>query len=219
MNFLIGDFAMSDIISPISLPIFISLGLLSIAMIAVTLRKIGQFRKLRTGERDGAEAALKLWLAGHSQDAMERARAQNSVLGRILTAVMSGVQARPGESEYAEELGRQTALVELAQMGRYMRFLEICVSSAPMLGLLGTVLGMIDAFAELSAVQGAADPASLAQGIWTALTTTAAGLVLALVADFITSWFEARIERERVLAETMISAAIFGRAGSIADAA
>ncbi len=48
-------------------------------------------------------------------------------------------------------------------------------------------------------------------GIWTALTTTAAGLAVALVAYFLTSWLDARIERERNLIEVLISAAIHGR--------
>ena len=83
--------------------------------------------------------------------------------------------------------------------------------AAPMLGLLGTVIGMIDAFSVLAQTQAAADPAALAGGIWTALTTTAAGLAVALVAYFLTSWLDARIERERNLIEVLISAAIHGR--------
>ncbi|WP_330647208.1 MotA/TolQ/ExbB proton channel family protein [Thioclava sp. FTW29] len=202
---------MSQLLSPLSLAVFAALGLLSLAMLTVALRKLAQFRKMGVGGGHKAEAALDLWLAGRVNEAVTAARTQKTVLGRILAGVISGLQARPGDTGFAEELGRQTALVELARMGRYMRFLDICVQSAPMLGLLGTVLGMIDAFATLSATQGMADPASLAGGIWTALTTTAAGLALALVASFITTWFESRIDQERIMAEALISAAIYGR--------
>jgi biopolymer transport protein ExbB len=129
----------------------------------------------------------------------------------VLQAVLSAQRARPNDTGYAEELGRQTALMELATMNGRMRLLEAVVQAAPMLGLLGTVIGMIQAFSTLAASQGAVDPALLATGIWTALTTTAAGLAIALVTYFIANWLESRIESERQAIETLISAAIYGR--------
>ena len=59
--------------------------------------------------------------------------------------------------------------------------------------------------------QGAIDPATLAGGIWVALTTTAVGLAIAIVAFFIATWLEGRIDRERNMIEAVISAAIHGR--------
>ena len=92
-----------------------------------------------------------------------------------------------------------------------MSVLEMVVQAAPMLGLLGTVIGMIDAFSVLSVSEGGVNPAALAGGIWTALTTTALGLAIALVAYFFATWFESRIDRERNLIEAAVSAAIHGR--------
>ena len=60
----------------------------------------------------------------------------------------------------------------------------------------GTVIGMIDAFGSLAASQQAADPQLLASGIWTALTTTAAGLAIALVAYFVAAWLDGLEEAE-----------------------
>ena len=85
------------------------------------------------------------------------------------------------------------------------------IQAGPMLGLLGTVVGMIQAFSTLAEAGGAADPAQLAAGIWTSLTTTATGIAIALLAYFVANWLEARIERERLAMETLISAAIHGR--------
>ena len=82
---------------------------------------------------------------------------------------------------------------------------------APMLGLLGTVIGMIDAFGNLSVSQELSDPRLLASGIWTALTTTAAGLAIALVAYFVAAWLEGRIDEERQTIELVVSSAIHGR--------
>ncbi|MGB1361047.1 MAG: MotA/TolQ/ExbB proton channel family protein [Alphaproteobacteria bacterium] len=59
-------------------------------------------------------------------------------------------------------------------------FLSITITVAPMLGLLGTVIGMIDAFQTMSALGDAVNVASLASGIWKALITTAAGLSVAI---------------------------------------
>ena len=92
-----------------------------------------------------------------------------------------------------------------------MRSLDMVVQAAPMLGLLGTVIGMIDAFSVLAVTDGAVDPTALASGIYTALITTAAGLGIALIAFFIATWLEGRIDRERNMMEAVMSAAIHGR--------
>ena len=107
------------------------------------------------------------------------------------------MRARPQSLDYAEELSGQTALIELAKMGERMRALDMVVQAAPMLGLLGTVIGMIDSFGVLSRIDGAVDPTQLASGIYVALSTTAAGLAIALIAFFIATWLEERIDRER----------------------
>ncbi|MFK7836778.1 MAG: MotA/TolQ/ExbB proton channel family protein [Sulfitobacter sp.] len=205
------DQLFSGIVNPATLIVFAALAVLSLMSVTVCVFKIVQFARLGVGKRDRAEEILDTWLSGRGDEAMKLASERRSVLARILQAVFSGVQAKPGEAAYAEELGRQTAIIELASMTQRMRLLEVVVQAAPMLGLLGTVIGMIDAFSVLSLSEGAVDPAALAGGIWTALTTTAVGLAIALVAYFFASWFESRIDRERNLIEAAISAAIHGR--------
>jgi biopolymer transport protein ExbB len=201
----------ADFFDPLTLTVFAALAVLSFIALSVSFFKIIQFARLGVGKRQRAELILDNWLSGRADEAMRLAAERKSVLARILQAVFSGVQAKPGETAYAEELGRQTAIIELASMSERLRLLEMVVQAAPMLGLLGTVIGMIDAFAVLSLSEGAVDPAGLAGGIWTALTTTAVGLSVALVAYFLASWFESRIDRERNLIEAVISAAIHGR--------
>lgn len=200
-----------DTFDPITLIIFATLGLLSFVAVAVGFFKLIQFFRLGVGHRGEAEAILDTWLSGRADDAIRGASARKSVLTRILQSVFSGLQARPGDPSYAEELGRQTAIIELAKMSERLRLLDMVVQAAPMLGLLGTVVGMIDAFSVLAFTQGAVDPTALASGIYTALTTTAVGLAIALIAFFIATFFEARIDRERNMIEALISAAIHGR--------
>ena len=201
----------TDFLNPATLLVFAALAVLSFISVTVAVFKLIQFSRLGVGKRARAEEILDTWLSGRADEAVKLASDRKSVLARILQAVFSGVQAKPGETHYAEELGRQTAIIELANMSERLRLLEMVVQAAPMLGLLGTVIGMIDAFSVLSLAEGAVDPTSLAGGIWTALTTTAVGLAIALVAYFMASWFESRIDRERNLIEAVISAAIHGR--------
>ncbi len=194
-----------------SLGVYSLLALLSLVAIAIGLYKIMQFARLGVGRRAEAERILDDWLNGRVDEAISAAGRRRSVLSRILQAVFSGIQARPADVTYAEELSRQTAIIELATMSERMRALDMVVQAAPMLGLLGTVVGMIDAFSVLAVAEGAVDPATLAGGIYVALTTTAAGLIVALFAFFIATWLEGRIDRERNMIEALMSAAIHGR--------
>jgi biopolymer transport protein ExbB len=172
-----------------SLGVYGVLAILSLVALGIGLFKFGQFAKMGVGRRAEADKILDDWLNGRVDEAVSAAGQRKSVLSRILQAVFSGIQARPTDVSYAEELSRQTAMVELATMSEQMRALDMVVQAAPMLGLLGTVLGMIDA----------------------ALSTTAAGLVIALFAFFIATWLEGRIDRERNMIEALMSAAIHGR--------
>lgn len=194
-----------------SLGVYAVLAVLSLVALGIGVFKFGQFAKMGVGRRAEAEKILDDWLNGRVDEAISAAGKRKSVLSRILQAVFSGIQARPADVSYAEELSRQTAIIELATMSERMRALDMVVQAAPMLGLLGTVLGMIDAFSVLAVAEGAIDPTTLAGGIYIALSTTAAGLVIALFAFFIATWLEGRIDRERNMIEALMSAAIHGR--------
>lgn len=191
--------------------IYTLLGILSLFAVSVGIVKLVQFSRMGVGKRKQAESILDDWLNGRVEEAIRAARSRDSVLARILQAVFSGLQARPNETAYAEELSRQTAIIELASLNERMRSLDMVVQAAPMLGLLGTVIGMIDSFSVLAGAEGAIDPSALASGIYVALVTTAAGLGIALIAFFIATWFEGRIDRERNMMEALMSAAIHGR--------
>ncbi len=209
------DFPLSEL-EPATIAVFAALGVLSVLALTVGFLKFIRFARLGGGRQRVAEKILDNWLNGRPDEAIRLAGRRNTVLARVLEAVFSALQARPNDQGYAEELGRQTSLIELGTLSNRMRLLESVVQAAPMLGLLGTVIGMIDAFGTLSASQGAVDPALLASGIWTALTTTAAGLAIALVTYFIANYLESRIEGERQAIETLVSAAIHGRVASAA---
>ena len=69
--------------------------------------------------------------------------------------------------------------LEIPRLERYLSAMATCANIAPLLGLLGTVAGMIKAFAQIQALEGQVSPSDLAEGIGNALVTTAAGLTVA----------------------------------------
>jgi biopolymer transport protein ExbB len=90
--------------------------------------------------------------------------------------------------------------------------MDLAVTAAPLLGLLGTVLGMIEAFRQLEAAGTRVNPSLLAGGIWEALLTTAAGMVVALVALTCLSVLESLAERASTRTEAQVNA-ILANAG------
>ena len=83
----------------------------------------------------------------------------------------------------------------LAGLRAWLRPLEVIAALAPLLGLFGTVLGMIEAFQQLEAAGSQVNPAMLSGGIWVALLTTAAGLAVAMPTVVALNWLERRVER------------------------
>lgn len=84
--------------------------------------------------------------------------------------------------------------LEILQLEKNVSYLATISALAPMLGLLGTVTGMIQAFMKISHLQGNANPAALASGIYEAMVNTAAGLLVAILANFAYNFLVNRIQ-------------------------
>jgi len=128
----------------------------------------------------------------HQDDAKAESlcAAHNNAMTRILwRALKSRGVSRPVLKEIIEENGRQ----EIAHLERYVGILGLIAAIAPLLGLLGTVIGMIEVFAVIS-LEGVGKADVLAGGISKALTTTAAGLCVAIPSLVAYRYFEARID-------------------------
>ena len=119
-----------------------------------------------------------------------QALANNSPLGRILAAGLVNRQhPRDIMKESIEEMGRQVVL----ELERYLNTLGTIASVTPLLGLLGTVIGMIKVFAAIT-TQGVGNPSVLAGGISEALITTAAGLSVAIPSLIFYRFFSGRVD-------------------------
>jgi len=113
----------------------------------------------------------------------------HSPLGRVLAAgLINHKESREVMKESIEEAGHQVVL----DLERFLNALGTIASISPLLGLLGTVIGMIDVFSVIT-VQGANDTSQLAGGIWKALITTAAGLSVAIPSLIMYRFFRARV--------------------------
>ena len=121
---------------------------------------------------------------------------QNSLLGQVLASGLRALNANPRISEAdlrstLEGSGRQAA----HELERYLAALATIASAAPLLGLLGTVIGMIEIFsAQPGTSASAGNPAQLAQGISIALYNTAFGLMVAIPALIFWRYFRSRVD-------------------------
>ena len=114
---------------------------------------------------------------------------QSSYLGRILVAGLSGSNEAPADVRMAiEEAGRHV----VHELEKYLNALGTIAAITPLLGLLGTVIGMIKVFAAITAV-GVGNPQILAGGISEALITTAAGLSVGIPSLMFHRYFKGKI--------------------------
>jgi len=120
-----------------------------------------------------------------------RALATSSPLGKVLAAgLVNRHHPRDIMKESIEETGRQV----VADLDRYLNTLGTIASITPLLGLLGTVIGMIKVFAAIT-TQGVGNPTVLAGGISEALITTAAGLLVAIPSLIFYRYFKGKVDQ------------------------
>nr|WP_255612554.1 MotA/TolQ/ExbB proton channel family protein [Alcanivorax sp. 1008] len=167
----------------------------------VAMAIVGErFWTLRRGRLapEGLVGRVQTSLKKASPDkAMLQQLASDSPLGRILaTGLANAGQGRDIMKESIEEVASQV----VHDLERFLNTLGTVAAITPMLGLLGTVVGMIDVFSAIM-LHGAGDAALLAGGISKALITTAAGLSVAIPAMFFHRFFVRRVEEITVAME------------------
>lgn len=168
---------------------------LSLITLTLILWKIWRLALIGAWSRGKAGKALTAFESGRRDEALEIVRGRRGIRSIVIYGALSAVSRLP-ENRAREETAR-IAKREIGNAGTGLRALELIATIAPLLGLLGTVLGMIAAFQALQQAGSRADPALLAGGIWEALLTTAAGMAVAIPASAALTWFEAVIDRIR----------------------
>ncbi|WP_264211207.1 MotA/TolQ/ExbB proton channel family protein [Leisingera thetidis] len=168
---------------------------LSVITLTLILWKIWRLALIGAWSRGKAGQAVAAYERGETEAALAIVKGRIGIRSKVAAAALTAAAALP-EDRAREETAR-VAKLHLASAGAGLGALELIATIAPLLGLLGTVLGMISAFQALQAAGSRADPALLAGGIWEALLTTAAGMAVAIPASAALTWFEAVITRIR----------------------
>ncbi|UWQ43558.1 MotA/TolQ/ExbB proton channel family protein (plasmid) [Leisingera aquaemixtae] len=168
---------------------------LSVITLALILWKIWRLALIGAWSRGKAGRAVEAFERGDTGTALAIVKGRIGIRSRVVAAALTALAALP-EDRAREETAR-VAKLHLGSAATGLGALELIATIAPLLGLLGTVLGMIAAFQALQAAGARADPALLAGGIWEALLTTAAGMAVAIPASAALTWFEAVISRIR----------------------
>lgn len=177
-------------------PAIWAIAALSVIALALILWKIWRMALLGAWSRGVARDAVAADAEGRAEEALGIVDQRRGVRSRVVAAAIRA-RARLPEAAAREETAR-VAKTELAGARSGLRGLELIATIAPLLGLLGTVLGMIAAFQGLQEAGARADPAALAGGIWEALLTTAAGMAVAIPVSAALTWFESVTDRLRL---------------------
>ncbi|MBL8825436.1 MAG: MotA/TolQ/ExbB proton channel family protein [Planctomycetaceae bacterium] len=139
-----------------------------------------------------ADRVRELLQAGQGGAAVQECQSRPSVLSNVIKA---GLLELDGGWSAAEKAMEETLADHSAQNVRKVEYLSVIGNIAPMLGLLGTVTGMITAFKTVAETQGVARAADLATGIYEALVTTVEGLLVAIPALAVFALFRSRVDQ------------------------
>lgn len=165
---------------PVGIPIVIMAGLALI----VALWKWITLLCVRKPSRGSVLALLKAVSKGNGREVADAASRIRGPAGRMLRSGVENMNLKPA---LVEEIMYEQVLVEKTRLNRWLPFIAICAASAPLLGLLGTVTGIIDTF-KMITVFGSGDVKSLSGGISAALITTEFGLVVAIPSLILHAW-------------------------------
>jgi biopolymer transport protein ExbB len=165
---------------------------LSILMLAIVAERLWRYTKIRLGSEDLPLRIAAALAANRREDAVAAAAEDSGALGRML-AVASDVSLNDRETLETVIIEAQQA--EVREMERYLPTLASIGNLAPLLGLLGTVTGMIKAFMIIQETGGKVNAAVLAGGIWEAMLTTAFGLIVAVPTIAAHSYLSMRVDR------------------------
>ncbi len=168
----------------------LAIAALSVLAVAVSIERLVHFRADRWAPAALVPQLLPLWDAGQVDEARSLLDRDRSALARILAFVL---EHRQLDAAVLAARAAEMASHALRQQQQKAYALAVVATVAPIVGLLGTVIGMIEAFHVIATAGGLGDPALLAGGISKALVNTAAGLSVALPALALHHFFKHRL--------------------------
>lgn len=179
--------------------------LLSVYVVAVIFYKIYQFWRSGVFKTNFIDSIIEAVEDKKLNEASRIAATQKNPVARVIETAIRNISAGNVPEDRRMRRIEDSGSKEIRAFESHLRGLEMVANIAPLLGLLGTVTGMIKAFASINEAGSRVDPSILAGGIWEALLTTVAGLAVAipaLVAHYI---IDGRIEEIRSIMKDSVS--------------
>ena len=170
-------------------PVMIPILICSILALTITLQRIRFFSKMKIASDVFMRRIKGALASGDFVEAMRICRKENHPLSEVIAA---GIDHLNLPKEGLLDSMRQEALRQMKRLTKFHGVLSTISSVSPLLGLTGTVTGMITAFSVISTI-GVGDPTALAGGISEALYTTAAGLFVGIPALVAYNWCEENV--------------------------
>lgn len=163
----------------------------SVIAFAITLERLWRYRRAQTGTREFMDALRPVLRQDRVQEAILLCDESDAPMARVAKAgLLKYERGKTAVREALEDAGR----LEVPRLERYLGALATCTSVAPLLGLLGTVVGMVRCMVVITDKGGLVNPADLAGGIGNALVTTAAGLTVGIPALIAYNYLVSRVE-------------------------
>ncbi|MFG0251236.1 MAG: MotA/TolQ/ExbB proton channel family protein [Phycisphaeraceae bacterium JB051] len=175
--------------------------LLAMSVVGVTLcleRMWFWFSTNRPGRREELGRLARLLRQGEHEKAMQLVAKDRSVYGKMVVKLL--------DEPVTDALVVDVVESQRPRLERFMPTLSTIITAAPMLGILGTVLGIISSFEVIGQAGSAGDPSLVSQGIAEALLTTAAGLIVALLVLIPYNLFRSQVDRTLGRIETLVAA-------------
>jgi biopolymer transport protein ExbB len=169
--------------------VMIPLFFCSVAVIAIAVERHTYYRQATT-DRVKIASVKPQMLAGE----WEQALANCEQIGGCSAVILAkGIEYRQRELPFIESIIEGQAALIAAKLRERLNYLDTIVTMAPLLGLLGTVIGMIQSFSVMNLREG--QPLAITGGVGEALVATATGLCVALLALVVHSYFSQRLDR------------------------
>ncbi|MBF6058056.1 MotA/TolQ/ExbB proton channel family protein [Thiomicrorhabdus sp. HH1] len=179
-------------------PVVWTLAAFSLFASTLVLAKLWHFSSLKLFKKNLPQTLHASLREGNVDHALAVYMADKHPRSQIIAHALKQVRQGTLDTDEVREEATRYAKLRLTDLSSYLRPLEVIATLAPLLGLFGTVLGMIEAFRAMEAAGSQINPAVLSGGIWQALLTTAIGLAVAIPVSLFYSWFERITERQAI---------------------
>jgi biopolymer transport protein ExbB len=159
--------------------------------VAIFLERLAYFHRASMNVGEFLAGLAALIRRRNFAEALQECVATRVPAGRVIHAALLRHHA---PREQLKEIVQEAGQLEVPRLERYLAILNAIAHAGPLIGLLGTVIGLLDSFTNLSSANGITTPAEVARGVYQSLVTSALGLVVAIPAYLFYAFLSARAQ-------------------------